>query len=193
MIVNIFKKIVYIVICKIVYRVKYIGTDNIKKGRSYVVACNHMSWVDPVALWCRVPNVRVMAKAELFKIPVFGWIITKLGAFPIKRGEKDFGSIYHSINVLKKDKCNLIIFPEGTRAAAKKKVKPKIGAVYLAIASGSEILPIHVTKRCHIFGEITVTVGTPYSLGEYKDSIKDKEMLNERSKELMEKIYALAE
>lgn len=191
MIFKIVRQIVYIAICRLMYRVKYIGLKNITKDENYVVAANHMSWIDPVAIWAKVPNVRVMAKAEMFKNPIMGWIYRHLGMFPIKRGEKDFSSLYHSINSLKKDKKNLIIFPEGTRNPDNKKIKPKVGAVYLALASGVKIVPVHVTKKPHIFGRITITVGKPYSLNEFKKDIKDKEVLNIKTAELMEKINKL--
>lgn len=191
MMVNIVKKIIYVIVCKIMYRVKYIGFEKIEKNKNYLVAANHMSWVDPVAIGCKVPNARAMGKIEMFKNPILGWIFKKLGAFPIKRGEKDFASLKHSINILKKEKANLIIFPEGTRNAVDKNVEAKIGAVYLAIVSEVEILPIHVTDKPNIFGKIIVTMGEAYSLAEYRENIKDKEILEVKTKELMKKIYDL--
>lgn len=192
MIVELVKKVVYIIICKVMYRVKYVGLDNIDSSKNYLVAANHVSWVDPIAIGCKVPKARAMGKAEMFKNPILGWIFRQLGAFPIKRGEKDFASLKHSLNILKNEKSNLIIFPEGTRNAIEKNVEAKIGAVYLAIASGVDIIPIHITKKPNIFGTITVTVGKSYSLGEYRENIKDKDMLNDKTKEMMEKIYNLA-
>lgn len=192
MIVELMKKIVYLIICKVMYRVKYIGIDNIDSSKNYLVAVNHLSWVDPLAIWCKIPNNRLMGKAEMFKNPILGWIFRKLGAFPIKRGEKDFASLKHSLNILKNEKANLIIFPEGTRNAADKNVEAKIGAVYLAIAAGVDILPIHITKKPKIFGNITVTVGKSYSLEQYRVNIKDKDMLNDKTKEMMERINNLA-
>lgn len=185
------KVIGYIIFCRIIYRVKYVGKNNIDKNKNYLVAANHTSWVDAMIVWCLFENIKTMAKAELFNNPVMGWIYKKLGAFPIKRGERDFGSIYHSINILKKEKASLTIFPEGTRMIGSIKTAPKVGAVYLALASGVEILPIHISKKCKLFGRITVTVGESYSLSEFKKEIKDKKMLNEKSKELMKTIYSL--
>ncbi len=190
-IVNIVKNIAYIIVCKIMYRVKYVGIKNIEPGKNYLIAANHMSWVDPIAIGCKVPNVRVMAKAEMFKNPIIGWMLKKLGAFPIKRGEKDFTSLRHSLNILGKERASLMIFPEGTRNAASKNIEAKVGAVYLAIVSGAEILPINITEKPKIFGEIIVTIGKSYSLGEYRGSIKEKDLLEEKTKELMKKIYSL--
>lgn len=191
---KIFKSIVYFLICRVLYRVEYINLDKEKqlKGRN-VVCANHNDWLDSVILWTRTEKVKIMAKAELFKLPVWSHLLKICGIFPINRGQKDFKSIYHAVKVVE-DNNNLVIFPEGTRKAKLKNVKAKIGAVYVAIAAGADIIPVYIEEgKRSPFKKIRVIYGAPYSLSEYKDKIKDKKVLNKLTEELMEKIYGLGD
>lgn len=191
---KIFKSIVYFLICKVLYRVEYINLDKEKqlKGRN-VVCANHNDWLDSVILWTRTEKPKIMAKVELFKVPVWSHLLKACGVFPINRGQKDFKSIYHAVKVVE-DNNNLVIFPEGTRKAKLKNVKAKIGAVYVAIAAGADIIPVYIEEgKRYPFKKIRVVYGTPYSLSEYKENIKDKKLLNKLTAELMENIYGLGD
>lgn len=73
-----------------------------EKG-AIIVAPNHKSYWDPpmigVAFKTRI--VHFMAKEELFKNPVFGWVIRQLGTFPVRRGVTDRAAIRQAVKVLK--------------------------------------------------------------------------------------------
>ncbi|MDD2627711.1 MAG: lysophospholipid acyltransferase family protein [Clostridia bacterium] len=188
---RIFRSMLYFVCCKILYRVEYINLDKDKKEiKGHLLCANHNDWLDAVILWVMANDVKVMAKAELFKVPIWSWFIKKLGAFPIRRGEKDFGSIYHAVKIVQAG-SNLIIFPEGTRKAKLKNIKPKKGPVYIAIASGGKIQPVYIEGNKKMFRKVKVVYGDSYDLIKYKEQIKDKELLNKLTKELMKKIYDL--
>lgn len=191
---KLFKAFIYFVFCKLVYRVEYINLNKEKqlKGRN-VICANHNDWMDAVVMWTRTENVRIMAKAELFRVPVWSHLIRAVGAFPIKRGMKDFSSIYHAVKEVEAGN-NLVIFPEGTRKAKLKKVKAKPGAVHIAISADADIIPVYIEEGKRTpFSKIRVVHGEPYSVKEYKDKIKDKEVLNKLTEELMDKIYSLGE
>lgn len=191
---KVFKSIVYFVICKLLFRIEYINLDKKKQleGRN-VICANHNDWIDAVIMWTKTEKPKIMAKAELFKVPVWSHILKACGVFPINRGQKDFKSIYHAVKVVE-EKNNLVIFPEGTRKAKKKNVKAKIGAVYVAIAADADIIPVYIEEgKRYPFKKIRVVHGTPYSLSEYKEQIKDKKLLNELTTELMDKIYSLGD
>lgn len=191
---KVLKAIVYFVICKLLFRIEYINLDKEKQLEGKNVVCaNHNDWIDSVILWTRTEKVKIMAKAELFKVPVWSHLLKACGIFPINRGQKDFKSIYHAVKVIEEEN-NLVIFPEGTRKAKLKNVKAKIGAVYVAIAADADIIPVYIEEgKRYPFKKIRVVYGTPYSLSEYKDKIKDKKLLNELTEELMEKIYSLGD
>lgn len=188
---GIFRKVLYFVCCKFLYKVEYINLDKDKKEvKGHLLCANHNDWLDAVILWVMAKDVKVMAKAELFKVPIWSWFIKKLGAFPIKRGERDFRSLYHAVKVVQNGN-NLIIFPEGTRKAKLKNIKPKRGPVYIAIASGGKIQPVYIEENKKIFRKVKVVYGNSYDLEEYREQIKDKELLNKLTEELMKRIYDL--
>lgn len=191
---KVLKAIVYFVICKLLYRIEYINLDKEKQLEGKNVVCaNHNDWIDSVILWTRTEKVKIMAKAELFKVPGWSHLLKACGIFPINRSQKDFKSVYHAVKVVEKEN-NLVIFPEGTRKAKLKNVKAKIGAVYVAIAADADIIPVYIEEgKRYPFKKIRVVYGTPYSLRQYKDKIKDKKLLNELTEELMEKIYSLGD
>lgn len=183
------KNIVKIILCRIVYRVEYEGKENIDKSKSYVFMANHVSSMDAAFIWADVYNLAIMAKEEIFKFKPLGWIFKKVGAFPIARGKKDFGHVFHAVNVVAKEKRNLLIFPEGTRNAKLKKVKAKNGAVYVAATAGVEVIPIHITEKFRLFCKVKVSYGKPVSLNITKENIKDKELLTKETERIMDIIY----
>ena len=191
---KIFKSMIYFIFCKFFFRVEYINLNKEKltKGNN-IICANHNDWMDSVVLWTKTDKANIMAKAELFKVPGWSHFIRSCGAFPIHRGENDFKSVFHAIKLLKHNN-NLIIFPEGTRKARQKNVKAKIGTVYMAIASGANIIPVYIEEgERKLFGKIRVVYGEQYNLNEYKDRIKDKDVLNDLTEELMNKIYGLGD
>ena len=91
------------------------GLENLPSG-GVLLCANHSSNWDPLILATRLPvnyRLHIMAKEELFKNPVLGWIIRKLGAFPVSRGNNDIQSVKTAIQSIKSGD-NLLIFPEGT-------------------------------------------------------------------------------
>jgi 1-acyl-sn-glycerol-3-phosphate acyltransferase len=75
-----------LVVLKIVWRLQVTGTENVPRDGALVVACNHVSNLDPVALGCAMPlPVRYMAKRQLFAMPILGPLITSLQAYSVDR------------------------------------------------------------------------------------------------------------
>ena len=190
--VRLIKKIAFIASCKIMYRITYVGLGNIDPSKNYIFASNHISLIDPIALCCIIKNYRVMAKEELFKKPFLSWLLPRVGAFPIKRDSTDLTSMRLSMKILKKDKQNLILFPEATRNGTAKNIEPKTGAIALAIACDTEIIPVKVGKVSGLFGEYIVIIGKPYRLELDRDAVKDKEILTKETSKLMQKIFDLS-
>ena len=87
----------------IVFRLHVEGRENVPEKGAIIVAPNHKSYWDPpmigVAFKTRI--VHFMAKEELFKNPVFGWVIRQLGTFPVRRGVTDRAAIRQAVKVLK--------------------------------------------------------------------------------------------
>jgi len=189
MLIKLLKNIVKIIICRVFYRVKFEGKENIDNTKSYVFMANHVSSMDAVFIWSDIHNLGIMAKEELFKFKPLGDIFKAVGVFPIARGKKDFGHVFHAVNVVNKEKKNLLIFPEGTRKARTKNVKAKNGAVYIAAAAGVQVIPVHITEKMRLFSKVTVSYGTPLILNVNKENIKDKELLTHETERIMDIIY----
>lgn len=183
------KSIVKIIICRIFYRVEYEGRENIKPDKRYVIMANHVSSMDAAFIWADIYNLGIMAKEELFKFKPLGWIFKKAGAFPIARGKKDFGHVFHAVNVVTKEKKNLLIFPEGTRNARLKNVRAKNGAVYVAATAGVEVLPVHITEKISLFGKVKVSYKKAIKLDVTKENVKDKSLLTKETEKIMNTIY----
>ena len=187
------KKIIYLIFCKILFNVKYVN-KNLEKNIGRCVICpNHLSFADPMFIFADMKDIAIMAKVELFKNKLITWLAKYFKIFPIRRGEKDAKSILHAVNILESKKAErLLVFPEGTRVKNGEKVRPKIGAVYIALKTELPILPVRIIKhnpKKKIFTKITVIYGNPLNLDSSK--IKDKEYLHNVTDEMMKDIYKL--
>ena len=120
---DIFQKLIYqlvsnfivLPIYKFIFRGHLIGRENIPQKNSFIMVSNHGSLLDPPLLGHALGrNISFMAKAELFKIPLLGFIIKACGAYPVKRGIVDKNTIKTACKKLSNDNC-IGIFIDGTR------------------------------------------------------------------------------
>jgi glycerol-3-phosphate dehydrogenase (NAD(P)+) len=127
------------------FRLRRLGTEHIPEG-GVILASNHRSFLDPFAIGCCLGRpIYFVAKQELFKNPLLGWILNCLGAFPIKRGAADKESVDTSLALLERGQA-VVIFPEGTRIRTGSLGSPKRGVGRLALQSGKPVVPIAVTN-----------------------------------------------
>ena len=116
-----------------------------------------------------------MAKAELFKVPFLGWLVRKLGAFPVSRGRGDVGAVKHAIELLKGGR-SVGMFPQGTRCPEKdpRDCNVTFGAGLIAAHAEATVLPIHIKMKNYkwkFFRRVQVIVGEPipFEKFEYKE------------------------
>src|ERR687890_820412 len=127
------------------FRLRRLGTEHIPEG-GVILASNHRSFLDPFAIGCCLGRpIYFVAKQELFKNPLMGWILNCLGAFPIKRGASDEESMDTALALLERGQA-VVIFPEGTRIRTGSLARPKRGVGRLALQSGKPVVPIAVTN-----------------------------------------------
>lgn len=159
---NAFVRYVTMGVYKLFYNFHIEGTENIPQDRALVMASNHRSYADPVILTMPMKKpVTYMAKEELFKNKLFGWFITKLGAFPVKRGAGDLQVIDDAVGILESGR-HLVIFPEGTRSKDGKVGKGKTGVALIAARSGADILPCGIIfegEKLHFRSKLTLRFG----------------------------------
>jgi len=122
---------------------KVYGLEHVPKEGAYILVSNHISNLDPVVLGVSTPRrLHFMAKIELFESPLQGWWLKKLWAFPIKRGEGDFGALKVALKLLK-DGFPVLLFPEGTRRIDKP-IPAQPGAGFIALKAKVPIVPVYV-------------------------------------------------
>lgn len=165
-------------ILNLIFRIERIGTENIPKEGSYLFCSNHISFLDPIIIaTIRMREFNFLAKEELVKIPVLGYIIKKLNVIPIKRGAGDIGAMRKSIDALKENKA-LIMFPEGTRSKDGKLQKGKDGVALIVKKSGCNVVPCAVVGKMKIFSKIKVVYGTPIDMTAYREEKDNKVITN---------------
>lgn len=127
-------------------RYKFHGKENFRKGQSYIYVSNHTSFLDIPGLTMLLPGqFRPLAKKELLKIPIFGWI-AKSAAIIVDRTDPESRkkSLDHLKAVLKAG-ISILIFVEGTQNRTNKILQPfHDGAFRVAVDTQQPILPIVV-------------------------------------------------
>lgn len=131
-------------ICRIFFRVNVHYEENIPKKGGFILASNHLSYLDPVILGVASPRrLNFMARHDLFLNPFFGWFIFSLGAFPVKRDSADSSAMKEAIRRLKSGEA-LVLFPEGTRAVDRVSSQPQPGIGFLAAKAGVPVVPAFI-------------------------------------------------
>ncbi|MGD8889318.1 MAG: lysophospholipid acyltransferase family protein [Desulfobacterales bacterium] len=122
------------------------GLSNVDSSKSFIYMSNHQSNFDIPVLLAYIPGqFRWLAKAELFKIPIFGHGMRGAGYISIDRFNRDsaFQSIDQAAKKIK-DGVSVMIFPEGTRSKDGR-IRPfKKGGFIMALNSGVPIVPVIV-------------------------------------------------
>jgi 1-acyl-sn-glycerol-3-phosphate acyltransferase len=121
------------------------GLEAVDRKTSYVFMANHLSFIDGPLLFTLIPqNVRVILKEVIFRLPVLGLGMKHVGFVPVDRKGKSGGqaSISRAARQIKERGYSFLIFPEGTRSLDGTMGRFRRGGFYLALESGSPILPI---------------------------------------------------
>lgn len=152
-----------------------VGLENIPEKGGAVVAGNHTTWFDPFAMAIALKRpIHFMGKAELFDIPVVGWILSRVYVFPVRRGLADRDAIRMAQERVTQG--NLLgIFPEGTRNKTQGELLPlQGGATLISIKTGVPVIPVVVlnVKPFGLRRPIKVVIGKPIDLGGPKKAIK---------------------
>jgi 1-acyl-sn-glycerol-3-phosphate acyltransferase len=124
------------------------------KGRNYIVVANHVSYIDTPLIFRTIPFfVRPLAKKELAKIPLFGFLYKQMAVLVDRN---DSASKYKSIHMLRRAlqrEGSIFIFPEGTFNETEEPLKFFYdGAFRLALKTRTPILPVifpDSVKRWH--------------------------------------------
>lgn len=166
-------------------RVKVEGIENIHPEQTYIFAGNHCSQYDIFSFQGFFPHdFRWIAKKELFRIPLFGQAMHRVGYIPIDRshGRQAMKSLDEAAKRIASG-SSVLIFPEGTRSADGKLQEFKTGAVLLAIKAGVPIVPLGFNGSYNVLpkgsflprgGTIVIRIGEPIVTSHYKTADKQK-------------------
>jgi 1-acyl-sn-glycerol-3-phosphate acyltransferase len=175
------------------------GLKNVPKQGAAIIVCNHLSMIDPFVVgFAAHRGVSFMAKEELFRVPVVGFLIRKVGAFPLDRSRRDPASVRVALSVLK-DGDLLGMFPEGTRSTTGEMLEMRTGALRIASRTRTAIIPASVinTDRAlppgHFIrpARIAVRFGKPLELTELYDRPRDEALMQDALARIKDEIEAL--
>ncbi len=119
------------------------GSEHILRDRGAVYASNHVSWFDIFAIASILPRYTFVAKAELRRIPIFGWGAEACGIVFLERENRSSAfDAYHTVAVKVSAGVSVVVCPEGTRGDSYSLRSFKKGPFVLAIAAGAPVVPV---------------------------------------------------
>lgn len=177
----------------IIFPIKSIGKKNLKelKGKTYILACNHMSNLDAIMLDITFKKKFIyLAKKELFKNKFFGVFLKKLGTVPVDRTQADPKAIKEVFRFISKKK-KVAIFPQGTRAKTVniEEGSAKEGVAMFSIRTNTPVLPMMYDRKIRPFRRTKLLIGKPIYPDETRK--KDKEYLAEFANQIIENMNGL--
>lgn len=148
---------------------KVTGEENIPDEGGFILCSNHVHMRDPLFLAVRLPkrHFTFLAKAELFKNPILGFLIGNkgLGAIPINRGHSDLGAIREALKTIANGH-GLGIFPQGTRSRDNTPTPMLTGTALIAIRANVPVLPVYIDAPYRRFHHVDIRVGKPIDLSD---------------------------
>lgn len=185
------------------YRLKTFGVKKNFLPGSAIVASNHNSFLDPIALELSVSGcIYHLARSSLFNNAVSRWLLTQWACYPIHRKGGNSAAFKAAFDLFEQKK-KLAIYPEGTRSPDGELQPGNIGIGMLAIKSRVPVIPVYIggtfqawnrhQKFPRVWKTITVIFGEPLT---FEDIIQDnnintKEAYRLATERTMQKIMEL--
>lgn len=182
-----------------IFPVEVVGLENLP-GHKVLLCPNHASNWDPILIALKLPidyRLHIMAKDSLFRNPVLGWILLKVGAFPVSRGNSDINAVKMAMQSIKEGD-NLLMFPEGTvvrDGIGKVDGRPataKSGVAMIGIRTGATLVPVYAGGRKRAFHKTRIVFGTPYQ-PVYSGRHGTSEEMQGIAEEILRRAYALGD
>ena len=179
------------IVARLFYRFQVTGRENIPQNGAVIICSNHIHYFDCLllAIFCK-RQIFYMGKMELFQKPVLGYLLKKVGAFPVDRGATDLKAYRHTMELLKNGKA-LGIFSQGTRTQDFDNVKGGVGV--FALKSGAPIVPVGINGTYRLFSKMRVNFGTPISMEHYQGRKVKSDLVEEVMDVVTGKVSELAQ
>ncbi len=159
-------------------RVEVRGLEHVPRDRAVILLAKHMSNLDPIVTFARLPRMTALAKKELFQIPFIGAIFRKLGIVRIDRQSgRAHEQMPQVLAAVKSARRPLVVYPEGTRVRPGERRKLKSGAFYLQLDGDIPVVPVATNSGLHWpKGLALLRPGTViYEFGPPLPHVRDKE------------------
>lgn len=145
-------------------RVLVEGLEHVPAGGTYVYVCNHVSNIDPAALFWRLPErIAFVLKDSLGKIPFLGYVMKMGGFVYVRRGDSEsrHRAVGDAVDRLR-DGISIAIFPEGTRSRDGSLGPFRPGSFRIALEAGVPVVPItvHGARELMPRGRVGIRPGT---------------------------------
>jgi 1-acyl-sn-glycerol-3-phosphate acyltransferase len=191
-------------VSRLLWRAKLEGVEHLPRSGAFIVVANHCSNLDPLMMGWATGNqigrvVHFMAKIEMRRWPIIGWLATQAGVYFVRRGERDRAAQRFSLDALAEGRP-IAIFPEGTRSRDGHLKEGKPGTAFLAMRSGVPIVPAGIAGTQRIFprgarfpraSRVTIRFGAPFTLDHVPTGRLDRDALAAGTERIMGAIEAL--
>jgi len=174
------------------------GKENIPGKGPLLIVVNHLNLADPPIIGAIVGRKAIfIAKEELFRRRISGYIVRNFGAFPVRRRGMNKEALRKAEQFLSQG-IALIMFPEGQRSRSAQLEPAFSGSALIAARSGTPILPIGITGTEKIRGiawwlrrpKIMINIGHPFYLPQVNGKLTRAE-LDEFTNSIMKHIAEL--
>lgn len=183
---------------RIFFRIEITGKERLKEytrlwksgEESYIIAANHIHWVDPIMIVAQLLPLKIhyMAKREIFAGPVVSFFVKMVGAFPVDRSGADITALKTAFKILKEG-GNVGIFPEGTRNLDWDPKPIKGGVAMIAHRTSRPIIPVSIYSKYKVFKKIQIVVHEKMIVGEGFEGKPSADDYDRWANEIMEPIY----
>ncbi|HVL90519.1 MAG TPA: lysophospholipid acyltransferase family protein [Actinomycetota bacterium] len=193
---------------RVLFRWRMTGMEFIPQRGPAIFACNHISYLDPLAqgyviVRRRIDRLRFFAKAELWKNPFLRLILKSAKQIPVERGSGEAGPVEGALNALRRGDA-VVIYPEATITTTPdlSPMRGKTGVARVAVASGAPVIPVAIwgshwvspknrVRTRRLFRTIFVAAGEPMSFASLRGREDDPTTLRDVTDRIMGELERL--
>jgi 1-acyl-sn-glycerol-3-phosphate acyltransferase len=189
---------------RLIYRPRARGIENIPRTGGFILAANHISFVDSLFMPLACPRpVVFLGKADYFESWRTRWFFRAANVIPVRRqgGPAGEAAILAGIEALKQGQA-VGIYPEGTRSPDGRLYRGKTGVARMALEARVPVIPVSIrgtrevmpldAKVPRLSGKVVIEFGKPLTFERYFDRPRDRFVLRSVTDEIMYEIMMLS-
>jgi 1-acyl-sn-glycerol-3-phosphate acyltransferase len=192
------------------FNLRYEGLEHIPRTGPAIVACNHLSYLDPLTVASAVCKAgrrpRFLAKDELFRVPVVGSVFRGVRQIPVERGSRDVANALRAAEDAIDQGEVVVIYPEGTVTSRPDHLpmQGRSGTVRLSLTTGVPITPLASWGSQAVWQKsgrgslklgrpVWMRAGPPIDRSARRQELSDAEALRQMTTELMAVLTSMVE